>query len=511
LIVLGLCVALVAAGAAGLYFRQTKPTITVATGTPSPSNLRIVNYFPSNAGWGQLWSRYSHDAVDKDFAAIRSLGANTVRLIIQPYDVGYPNVLPAGASGVSDAITTAKKNGLYVQLTLFDGWGTYADLAGSKRWIHSLLADHKDDDRIALVELQNELNMSNHEAMTWARSMLPELKTSLPKVPRTISVRGSDQAVITVKMIANFPSSLIDVINVHLYGAMTSIANDIAVVKQRAGNRPVIFGESGIPTDTPSTVGSEEKQAQFFRSVWALCLKNGFPPPAPWTLNDLTPTAVVGHTPADASYGLRRLDGTWKAVAEVIRQMFAAATPANDANYAELPGLKRGQKPSTGSLDILNIDGSFSKTDTSPAADGSVGSWKIFQGKQAVAAGVKPAAGFEGGRAAFLSQTTGNNSGVPGVVLILPILNSNSISVKAKARLDGKASGTTQISIAWFGAAGNYLGQSLSKAADNKVTDWQTLGVDGKPPAGALVFQIHLKSANNAGTVYFDDVTLRQP
>ena len=44
--------------------------------------LRIVNYYPAAAGWTRMWTSYSHPRTAADFRAIRSLGANTVRLLL---------------------------------------------------------------------------------------------------------------------------------------------------------------------------------------------------------------------------------------------------------------------------------------------------------------------------------------------------------------------------------------------------------------------------------------------
>src|SRR5215469_4965197 len=55
-------------------------------------DLREVNYYPASGGWTYMWSHFDPAAIDRDFARIRALDANTVRIIIQPSVFGFPMV-----------------------------------------------------------------------------------------------------------------------------------------------------------------------------------------------------------------------------------------------------------------------------------------------------------------------------------------------------------------------------------------------------------------------------------
>src|SRR4051794_14156053 len=68
----------------------TSSATATATGRLPISQLKIMNYYPADAGWTLMWSSYSHDRTVSDFQAIASLGANTVRIIVQPNAIGYP-------------------------------------------------------------------------------------------------------------------------------------------------------------------------------------------------------------------------------------------------------------------------------------------------------------------------------------------------------------------------------------------------------------------------------------
>jgi hypothetical protein len=51
-------------------------------------------------------------------------------------------------------------------------------------------------------------------------------------------------------------------------------------------------------------------------------------------------------------------------------------------------------------------------------------------------------------------------------------------------------------------------GASTSNRLPTGNTGWTKLVVDTTAPAGAASVQLHLKSADNTGTVYFDDVAI---
>ena len=66
--------------------------------------------------------------------------------------------------------------------------------------------------------------------------------------------------------------------------------------------------------------------------------------------------------------------------------------------------------------------------------------------------------------------------------------------------------GGSYLSLSWFDANGVYLSQTVSQNLAPGTSTWTLLTASGKPPAGAAFVQLHLKSCNNAGRVWFDDV-----
>lgn len=308
------CAAVVAA--AGLIFSGPAPAGAAPTVRLPISHLRLMNYYPADAGWSLMWRSYSHTRTSRDFAAIRTLGANAVRVIVQPSAVGYPVVQPRMLARFHDMLATARARGLSVQLTLFDWWGGYGDLAGSRRWLRSLLVGEQHDPTIALVELKNEIPASP-AALKWARELLPALSSDLPGVPRTVSTSASN-GVAGMAMQATLP---VDVLDVHYYGDPTRAGGLLHAAVALAAGRSVIVGETGVSTAQVS----EAAQAHFFATMAAAAAAAGIPPPAPWVLSDFTSRAIpAGGNRAISQYrfGLRRLDGTWKPAAAVVRSAF---------------------------------------------------------------------------------------------------------------------------------------------------------------------------------------------
>jgi hypothetical protein len=301
----------------------TAPPSQAATRVPV-SQLRLMNYYPADAAWSQMWTRYSHARTAADFQAIASLHANAVRIIVQPTTVGYPVVRPDMLARFRDMLATARAAGLSVQLTLFDWWASYSDVVGSQRWLASLLAGQKNNPTIALVELKNELPPTSVSAVRWAQQLLPYLPTLLPGVPRTVSASGTSGVTGLASLVGALPVTMLDVIDVHYYGSAQQAPAVLAAARALGGGiRTVIVGEAGR-----STLGaaSEQAQATFFTQIAAATRALKLPPPAPWILSDFTAGAIpTTASAAEYHYGLRRTDGSWKPAAAVVRTIFAGS------------------------------------------------------------------------------------------------------------------------------------------------------------------------------------------
>jgi hypothetical protein len=462
------------------YLRAfTAPTVPAEPhGRVPVDRLRLMNYYPADAGWTLMWTHYSHARTVADLQAIASLGANAVRVIVQPSALGYPTPDSTMLANFRDLLATARSARLGVQLTLFDWWNSYGDVAGSETWLRSLLAGQARNPAIALVELQNEIPLGNATAIAWARTLMPYLSTVLPGVPRTLSVAGSAGAAGIATLIADLPPSAVDVIDVHYYGDASGAADVIRTAQSVAVGRPVIVGEAGL--STPDGAAGEEAQARFYRVLERTTVALGIPPAAPWTLTDFTATGIP-NDPGTNEYhfGLRRLNGTWKPAAAVVKESFAGVVDGD-------------------------LDGGFERESNSGSS--RLGAWTQYD----TADGAGQVAGDvvrTGLQSLCFSSTSGHSTAVPSVLQRLPVLTAGE-RFTVTTYVDRLApTGVERIALAWFTSDGRYLGQIESPAATESNT-WQSLTVAGAAPVGASTVQVHLKAAYERGRACYDDTTI---
>jgi hypothetical protein len=276
-----------------------------------------------------MWTRFNPTSIDRDFARIRALGANTVRIIIQPMVFGFPTVRPVMADRLSKVIGLAAKHALRVQLTLFDWWSQYTDVHGSKEWVSSLLSRHRGDPRIAVVELHNEVSPQDHVAMAWVRAMLPYLSTVLPGTLRTVSVPSvpPEDFALFVHELRNSPPDFWDY---HYYGPPGHAYSVLHSIEALAVPRPLFIGETGYSTmlRQGDQAAQQQAQAAYYRAVFSASSVLGLPPPAPWTLYDFSPGAIPPQSPsarksAQYGYGLFHPNGTPKPAAAIVSRAFS--------------------------------------------------------------------------------------------------------------------------------------------------------------------------------------------
>ncbi len=437
-----------------------------------------MNYYPADAGWTLMWTHYSHARSAADFQAIASLGANAVRVIVQPSALGYPTVDPTMLANFRDLLSTARSARLGVQLTLFDWWSSYADVAGSEAWLRSLLAGQSGNPTIALVELQNEIPIGNASAIAWAQALMPYLSTVLAGVPRTLTVAGSTGTAGIATLLGDLPSSSIDVVDVHYYGDASGAADVIRAAQSVAGSRPVLVGEAGL--STPDGAAGEEAQARFYRLIERTTVALGVPPAAPWTYTDFTATGIPNNPdPTEYHFGLRRVDGTWKPAAAVVKESFGGVVD-ND------------------------LDGGFERETNNGGA--RLGDWTPYD----AADGLGQVAGDlvrTGVQSVCFSATSGHSAAVPSVMQKLPVLTGGerfTVTTYVDRLLP---TGSERVALAWFSSTGVYLGQVESAVATGSNT-WQQLTVSGAAPVGAGTVQVHLKAAYESGRACYDDTTI---
>ncbi|WP_328460837.1 cellulase family glycosylhydrolase [Actinoplanes sp. NBC_00393] len=441
---------------------------------------RTINYYPSNAGWSAMWTSFDAARIDADLAQAAALGADNVRVIVFPQSFGFPTPKAEYAERLRKFISIADAHGLTVKLTLFDWWAGYRDAAGSAAWVKALLTPYANDPRVLAVELKNEFQPADTAAVTWVRNLIPVVRAAVPEIPLTLSTDGQTGAAGLARIKSLLAATPLDYYDFHFYGNSERALAEIRKAQAAVAPAPIVIGETGLST----TSHSEGDQAAYLARVFRAAAVAGVDSVAPWTLYDFRDGAIpsnsaVSKLPAQYRFGLLRADGSAKRAADVVRSAWTTGALAED--------------------DILNLDFEASP-ENSP--------WQSNLPQLGTAVLVDDVA-HSGSTAARFSRTTRTSSGLPALRTspISPVQAGQRWHAAAWAR-GSNATGITEIALSWFDINDKWLGQATSARLKTGTTGWTKLTVDAVAPAGATSVQLHLKSGDNTGTVWFDDVTL---
>ncbi|WP_430786665.1 cellulase family glycosylhydrolase [Actinoplanes sp. G11-F43] len=440
---------------------------------------KSLNYYPSNAAWSSMWTEFDAKRIEADLAKIAGLGADNVRVIVFPQAFGYPTPKAKYADRLRAFVAAADKHGMTVKLTLFDWWDGYSDAANSITWAKAVIAPYADDPRVIAVELKNEFQPDDTAAVGWVRKLIPAVRAAAPTMPLTLSVDGGTGAPGMAKIKKSLAGTPLDYYDFHFYGSSERALTEIRRAQQAVAPSPVVIGETGLSSDADS----EGEQAAYLARVFRAAREAGVGSVSPWTFTDFADGAIPGNSqvagkPVQYRFGLHRTDGTPKAAAAVVRDHWTTGSTPNsilDLGF-EAPG---GESP-----------------------------WRPNQtaaGKAVTATGMARTGKY----AARFSNTTRTSAGLPSLVTspITPVQAGHRWRAEAFARGAG-ATGTTEITLSWFDGDGKWISQHTSNRLPAGNSGWTKLFVEAVAPAGAAGVQLHLKSGDNKGTVWFDDVAI---
>lgn len=469
---------------------QPAPTAT-ARETPQQreiQGIKEVNYYPSANGWAYMWSNFDPTVIDRDFGRIQAMGANTVRIFIQPSVFGYPAVNPVMADRLAQVVALAAEHSLRAHLTLFDWWSGYTDISGSKEWVRSLLSPYKGDPRIVVVELKNEIDSQDQTAVSWVAAMLPYLSTVTPGTLRTVSVANVSPQVFA-SFVRALENSLPDFWDYHYYGPAWDAYNSFSKLKALAAPRPLFVGETGY--STAGTAGDqaalEQAQASYYQVVFSAAAALGLPDPAPWILNDFASTAIPpGRTAdnlAEYGFGLYRVDGTPKPAVAVIKAAFTK---------------KLGD----------SIDGSF-EHESLPSGMTVAGSWQVADPAQADFA-ISHSVAYQASSSAEISDSLAGTPGQFAFLYSVPVqpVHTGSMWSASAWACGTDTSGTARIALQWLDSAGHYVGQAASASLPAGDSLWTQLTVKARVPGNAAAVLVLLETKDDQGTAWFDSVNV---
>lgn len=440
--------------------------------------LRLINYYPSTAPWTNMWTRWDPGLIDHDFGTAADLGANAVRIIVHPDSFGFPVPSQAAKCELSDAIALAARHGLAVQLTLFDWWNGYQDISGSDKWTASLLTPYRNDNRLAFVEVKNEVDPTDTSAMTWTRRQAPAIRALIGSVPVTVSVAGTTPLTQVRELKAALGASQPDFYDIHYYGSPGAARAVFEAARAAVAPYPLFVGETGASSDES---GGETGQDQYLRTIEWAASNLGLPDAAPWILKDINPEDVpsAGHGDgADLNDGLLHADGSEKRAAASIRALFKNRNLSTDFNGDFATGV-------AGMPDNWNVSN----------LAGGMASWD-------------PTTGHSSPGSVVLSQSGGTTTTPPAwttTPIAQPTMAGQIFQLTTWAK-GTNATGTNTIQITWFNINGDRTGTATSSALARGATGWRQLIVKSAAPKGTAYAVISLNSTANTGAVHYDDV-----
>ncbi|MDI6098163.1 cellulase family glycosylhydrolase [Actinoplanes sp. NEAU-A12] len=461
---------------------ETSAMAVSATKADRLAAVRIaksINYYPSDAGWSAMWTGFDVARIEADLAKAAALGADNVRVIVFPQAFGWPAAKPEYTEKLRKFISIADSHGLTVKVTLFDWWSGYNELSNSINWAKSVIGPYANDPRVIAVELKNEFQPGDAAAVAWVKGLIPAVRAAAPNMPLTLSVDGATGAAGMARIKSSLVGTPLDYYDFHFYGSSERALAEIRKAQAAVAPDPVVIGETGVS----SAVVSEGEQGAYLARVFRAAATAGVGSVSPWTLNDFAAGAIpanssVSTMPAQYKFGLYRADGTAKFASTVVRTAWTTGTVPNS---------------------LLNLG--FE-------AEASASPWRQAN-TAAGAAVITTGMARTGSLSARFAGTTRTSAGLPSLVTapITPVQAGYRWRAEAYAR-GINATGTTEIALSWFDVNGKWISQNLSNRLPVGNTTWTKLVVEAVAPAGAASVQLHLKSGDNTGTVWFDDVAM---
>lgn len=454
-------------------------------------SLRLMNYFPAGNGWQYMWTRWNPGQLNADFATIAALGAGSVRITVFPGVTGFPVPSVVMRYRLARIVGLASGHGLTVQLSLFDQFTDFADISGSLTWARDLLGPFRGSPHIAFIDLRNELDapatLGRASVYRWVNALLPAVERDARGIPVTLSVPQAPHIPAMRAALRVEPGFW----DLHYYSSAGLASATMAAAVRAAAPLPVFVGETGFATtgDAPPGLPAGEPsmeayQAYYYQVVEQAALSLGLGAAAPWTLYDFSRAAIPGkQQPAQYAFGLLRANGTRKPAAAVITRLFTGGTVGRAFNA----GFDQAVATPSGSLPAI---------------------WRRWQPGQA-SFGLDPAVGHDGPGSARISGSRGTGTGMPGFYTgpVQPRVTPGE-RYRVTAWVRGQdATGRNVINITWLNDNGVFLSGTDSCGLPAGDTGWTELTATAVAPPGAAAAQIWLKSAHDAGTVWFDDVT----
>ncbi|MGB5371458.1 MAG: cellulase family glycosylhydrolase [Flavobacteriaceae bacterium] len=263
-------------------------------------NIKGLNYYPQDSPWDMFGDQFNEKTIGNDFALIRQMGMNTVRIFV-PYEAfGKAKVDIGHLERLRKTLDLALENRLEVIVTLFDFYGDYdiSDWTLTHRHAEQIVKALKDHKALMAWDLKNEPDLDfeirgKANVLAWLGEMANNITQWDNQHWITIGW-SSPEAAVALK-------DRVDFISFHYYRGLSEFPTSTAALKKEVPDKPLLlqeYGRSSYGGIWNAFRGSEESQATYFKEMQTM-LKDGDIPFLFWTLYDFdeVPSTVVGQLP----------------------------------------------------------------------------------------------------------------------------------------------------------------------------------------------------------------------
>ncbi|KGL63828.1 glycoside hydrolase family 2 TIM barrel-domain containing protein [Polaribacter sp. Hel1_85] len=266
----------------------------------SNTNIKGINYYPQATPWNMYGDEFDINIIKNDFRIIKKSGLNSIRIFVPYEDFGKANVNYKKLEKLKLVLDTALEIDIKVVVTLFDFYGNYdvLDWTLNQRHAEKVVETFKDHEAILAWDVKNEPNLDfdsrgKENVTAWLDFMIILIKSIDKKHPVTIGWSNVESATIL--------KDKVDVVSFHYYEDLSKFESDYLALKENINDKPIILQEFGLSSYGGlwrPFVGSDEKQAEYYKEIQKVLTKNEIPFMS-WTLYDFdnVPKEVLGRLP----------------------------------------------------------------------------------------------------------------------------------------------------------------------------------------------------------------------
>lgn len=284
-----------------------------------------------------FFKEFDWDWVKRGMEQVEGLGMNCVRQIVRSSLQDYVQVF-------GQYLNIAEQHGVRAYVIL--GWPhLYADEGTPEdrenlEYMRNLVESVKDDPRVLAWDLTNEPDWVSHQAwewtmdipaatkrMHWFKRMIDEIKEIDPNHPISCGTnfcytQWSPEVPFSLE-------SIVDFVDFHYYRRNNRsywLDERIRQMKEHT-TKPILIGEFGFPTYPDFHIHgepehNEELQVEYYRHYITDIAKEDISGFVQWALTDCVPGNA--DEPDEGTYGIVRMDLSWKPAAEMIRDIYQA-------------------------------------------------------------------------------------------------------------------------------------------------------------------------------------------